>query len=225
MKTTEITIASKEKQAQIEAFSKSPNAFCRAISNRIKCVREVLDNENPIQISDLRRTQPAQISAVLISFIGGTVEWFGYKKEELSNARIEMLVNSILDKYFYLTIEDICLCFKKGREDDTYKKFYGRLDCSVFLSWFAQYDKERDEAIQSHPTNNQRPVDLTNGVPWEDYKEELIIRVECGDMYANEALLKMTSVRNMFDADRGKLLNYRYNQKHRFDDKYNHKQK
>lgn len=193
--------------------------YCRDISSRIISIREVLDNENPIQVSELRRTSPAQLSAVLIKFIGGTVEWFGYKKEELSNARIEMLVNSILDKYYYLTIEDICLCFKKGREDDTYKKFYKRLDCSVFLSWFAQYDKERDNAIQSHPTNNQQPVDLSNGIPWEEYREELIIRVECGDMYANEALVKMTNLRNMFEADKGKLFNYRYNQKHRFDNR------
>jgi hypothetical protein len=149
--------------------------------------------------------------------------FFSFSKDSMPNAQIVMIVNDIIEKYYYFRLEDVCLCFKKGRLDSTYRKFYGRLDGSVFLDWFAKYDKERDEAIQSHPTNNQRPVDLTNGVPWEDYKEELIIRVECGDMYANEALLKMTSVRNMFDADRGKLLNYRYNQKHRFDDKYNHK--
>ena len=57
------------------------------------------------------------------------------------------------------------------------------------------------------------------GVPWEEYREELVIRIECGDMYANEQLQRMESVRRRFETDKGKLFAYRYNQKHRFDPK------
>ena len=196
-----------------------PMQYCKSISNRITSIKEVLDNENPIQLSELKRTSPAQLSAVLIKFIEGTLDWFGYKKEEMPDSRVSMLVGSIMEKYFYFTIEDVCLCFKRGRENDSYDKFYGRLDCSVFLKWFAKYDKERENALQSHPSNNKTIPNLMQGIPWEEYREELIIRVECGDMYANEQQQRMESVRKRFQADRGKLFNYRYNQKHKFDDR------
>lgn len=130
-----------------------------------------------------------------------------------------MIVNDIMDKYFYFRLEDVCLCFKKGRFDSNYRKFYGRVDGSVFLEWFAKYDKEREEVLQSHPSNNQVVSDITQGVPWEEYRDDLIKRAESGDTKASEALSKMESVRKLFDADKGTLYCYRYNMKHRFDNK------
>ena len=203
----------------MEAFSKSPMQFCKNISNRITSIKEVLDNEMPIQLSELKRTSPAQLSAVLIKFIEGTIDWFGYKKDEMPDSRIEMLIASIMEKYYYFTIEDVCLCFKRGRENDSYDKFYGRLDCSVFLKWFAKYDKERVSALQSHPSNNQTIPNLMQGIPWEQYKEDLEKRVAEGDEKAKEQLDAMESVRRKFEADEGQLFAYRYNQKHRFDPK------
>lgn len=191
--------------------------YCKSISNRITSIKEVLDNDNPIQLSELKRTAPVQLSAVLIKFIEGTIDWLGYKKDDMPDSRISMLVNSIIEKYFYFTIEDVCLCFKRGRENDSYDKFYGRLDCSVFLRWFAKYDKEREEAVQSHPSNNLRVEDY-NGVPYELYKEELLAKIEEGDESARKALENMESVRRMFAADAGKVFAYQYNRKHRLDD-------
>ena len=201
------------------AFSKSPMQFCKNISNRITSIKEVLDNEMPIQLSELKRTSPAQLSAVLIKFIEGTIDWFGYKKDEMPDSRIEMLIASIMEKYYYFTIEDVCLCFKRGRENDSYDKFYGRLDCSVFLKWFAKYDKERESALQSHPSNNQTIPNMMQGITWEQYKEDLEKRVAEGDEKAKEQLDAMESVRRKFEADKGQLFAYRYNQKHRFDPK------
>lgn len=191
--------------------------YCKSISNRITSIKEVLDNDNPIQLSELKRTAPIQLSAVLIKFIEGTIDWFGYKKDDMPDSRISMLVNSIIEKYFYFTIEDVCLCFKRGRENDSYDKFYGRLDCSVFLKWFAKYDKEREEAVQSHPSNNLKVEDY-NGIPYELYKEELLDKIEKGDESARIALENMESVRRMFAADAGKVFAYQYNRKHRLDD-------
>ena len=125
-----------------------------------------------------------------------------------------------MEKYFYFTIEDVCLCFKRGRENESYDKFYGRLDCSVFLKWFSMYDKEREEALQSHPSNNKVIPNVMQGVPWEQYKEDLEKRVSEGDEKAKEQLEAMESVRRRFEADRGQLFAYRYNQKHRFDPKW-----
>ena len=193
--------------------------YCRSISNSVTSIKEVLDNEHPIQLSELKRTEPSKITAVLVKFIEGTIDWFGYKKEEMPDSRIIMLVNSIMEKYYYLSIEDVCLCFKKGREDASYEKFYGRLDCSVFLKWFAKYDKEREAALQSHPANNRPTVDLSNGVPWEDYEEEMLARIAGGDLYANEQYRNMKLVQSLFARNMGAYKNYQYNRKHRFDDR------
>ena len=195
-----------------------PMQYCKSISNRITSIKEVLDNENPIQLSELKRTSPAQITAVLIKFIEGTLDWFGYKKEEMPDSRVSMLVSSIMEKYFYFTIEDVCLCFKRGRENESYDKFYGRLDCSVFLKWFAKYDKERESAVQSHPSNNKSAVDLSNGVtPYTE--DELQAMIAGGDLYANQLLQAKKKIAALFSRDAGVYKNYQYNRKHRFDDK------
>ena len=57
------------------------------------------------------------------------------------------------------------------------------------------------------------------GIPWEQYKEDLEKRVAEGDEKAKEQLEAMESVRRKFEADKGQLFAYRYNQKHRFDPK------
>lgn len=219
MITTEISIIGEAKREAIKAFSAMPMQYCKSISNRITSIKEVLDNENPIQLSELRRTSPAQLSAVLIKFIEGTLDWFGYKKEEMPDSRVSMLVSSIMEKYFYFTIEDVCLCFKRGRESESYDKFYGRLDCSVFLKWFAKYDKERESALQSHPSNNQNIPIVSQGIPYDQYREELLAMIAGGDLYANEHLQAMESVKRRFEADKGQLYAYRYNRKHKYDPK------
>lgn len=157
--------------------------------------------------------------AVLIKFIEGTLEFFSFKKGDMSEAQIVMIVNDIIEKYYYFRLEDVCLCFKKGRIDSGYRKFYGRVDGSVFLDWFAMYDKEREGVLQSHPSNNTAPVDLSNGVPWEEYEADMRRRMEEGDEKAKEQYESMLNVRRMFDENFGNYVNYKYYRKHRFDDK------
>lgn len=201
----------------VKAFSTSPIAFTKSISDSVTTIRQVLDTDNPIQLSEWMREAPNQMRAVLIKFIEGTLMFFSFPKDAMPNQQIVMIVNDILEKYYYFRLEDVCLCFKKGRMDSTYRKFYGRLDGSVFLDWFAKYDKEREEAVQSHPSNNLKVEDY-NGVPYDLYKEELLAKIEEGDESARKALENIESVRRMFAADAGKVFAYQYNRKHRLDD-------
>lgn len=196
-----------------------PMLFCRNISNSITSIKEVLDSECPIQLSELKRKSPNQIRAVLIKFIEGSLEFFSFKRTDMSQQQIVMIVDGIMNKYFYLTIEDVCLCFKKAREDSSYRRFYGRVDGSVFMDWFAKYDKERENVLQSHPSNNVAHVDLTNGVPWEDYEEEMLARAAGGDLYAGAQYRQMHSVQQLFQKNMGAYKNYQYNRKHRFDNR------
>lgn len=196
-----------------------PMQFCRNISNNITTIRQALDAEVPIQLSELKRESPDQIRAVLIKFIEGSLEYFSFKRTDMSPSQIVMIVNDIMEKYYYFRLEDVCLCFKKGRIDSNYRKFYGRVDGSVFLDWFAMYDKERENAVQSHPSNNVAPVDLSNGVPFAQYEEDMLARIAGGDLYANEQYMRMKSVQQLFAMNMGAYKNYQYNRKHRFDNR------
>lgn len=203
----------------VKAFSQSPISYCKTISNSISTIRQALDVEHPIQLSEWGRLVPNEMRAVLIKYIEGTLMFFSFPKDAMPNAQIVMIVEDIIEKYYYFRLEDVALCFKKGRVDANYRKFYGRLDGSVFLEWFARYDKERESVLQSHPSNNQTIPLISQGIPWEQYREDLMKKVEEGDEEAKNQLEAMESVRRRFEADRGQLFNYRYNQKHKFDDK------
>lgn len=203
----------------VKAFSNSPMSICRNISNNITSIRQAIDTEAPIQLSEWKNLSPNEIRAVLIKFIEGTLEYFSFKRTDMSSQQIIMIVNDIMDKYFYFRLEDVCLCFKKGRIDSNYRKFYGRVDGSVFLDWFAMYDKERQEVLYSHPSNSLQVEEVTTGVPWEEYRSKMIELAENGDEDALKHLESMENVRKMFDADAGVVANYKYNMKHRFDDR------
>jgi hypothetical protein len=216
---TEITLASQEKQEIVKAFLTSPIAYTKNISNTVSTIRQAIDVEHPIQLSEWNRLAPNEMRAVLIRFIEGTLMFFSFSKDAMPNAQIVMIVNDIIEKYYYFRLEDVALCFKKGRVDANYRKFYGRLDGSVFLEWFAKYDKERESVLQSHPSNNQTIPLISQGIPWEQYKEDLERRIAEGDEEAKKNLEAMESVRRRFEEDKGQLHAYRYNRKHRFDPK------
>ena len=218
MITTEITLASEKKRELLKCSSQHLTTYCKGISNSITSIREALDTPTPIQLSELNRENPNVIRAILIKFIQGSLAFFSFKPDDMSVPQIEMIVNSIMSKYFYFRIEDVCLCFKKAREDSSYRRFYGRVDGSVFLDWFAQYDKERENVLQSHPSNNQSYTDLSRGVSALT-EDDLLAMIAGGDLYANQMLQAKRLVEGLFNRDKGVLKNYQYNRKHRFDKK------
>lgn len=196
-----------------------PTLYCKAISNSITSIRQALDTETPIQLSEWKRLAPDHLRAVLVKFIEGTLEYFSFKRTDMSPQQIVMIVTDILEKYWYFRLEDICLCFKKGRIEGSYRKFYGRVDGSVFLDWFAMYDRERDAAVHSQPSNSPRQTSLSEGIPWEDYEELMLARIAGGDLYANEQYLHMKSVQEWFQANLGAYRDYQYSRKHRYDNR------
>lgn len=215
---TEITLASEKKRELLKASLPQLTLYCKNISRSITTIREAIDTECPIQLSELNREAPNHIRAILIKFIEGTLAFFSFSPDAMSVPQIEMIVSSIMSKYFYFRIEDVCLCFKKGREDSTYRRFYGKVDGSVFLDWFAKYDKERENVLQSHPSNNQSYTDLSRGVSALT-EDDLLAMIAGGDLYANQMLQAKRLVEGLFNRDKGVLKNYQYNRKHRFDKK------
>lgn len=219
MITTEITLASQRKQEAVKAFSTSPIGCIEKLWGQVSSVRQALEPDCPIQLSELNKTSPNQIRAAIIKLIERSLIYAGFDPKTMNNDQLVMVVNDIIESYPHYRLEDVIMVFKKGRREEGYPQFYGRIDCRIFLSWFKVYDRERSSVIESLPSNNMKPVDLSQGIPWEQYREDLMAMIAGGDLYANEHLRAMESVQRRFAADRGKLFVYRYNQKHKFDDK------
>lgn len=203
----------------MRAFSQLPKQCIEAISSKVHSVRQAIDPKCTIQLSEWNRLAPNPLKIAMVSLIGDALEDAGFKPTDMTNKQVSTLVMDIIEKYPYYRLDDVVMCLKKGRTDEAYPSFYGRIDNKVFMKWFSLYDKERTEAIQSHPSNNQSIADFSQGIPWEQYREDLMAMIAGGDLYANENLRAMESVQRRFAADRGKLFAYRYNQKHKFDDR------
>ena len=87
----------------VSEFTAEP---CRNISNNITSIRQAIDTEAPIQLSEWKNLSPNEIRAVLIKFIEGTLEYFSFKRTDMSSQQIVMIVNDIMEKYFYFRLED-----------------------------------------------------------------------------------------------------------------------
>lgn len=211
---TEISITSKEIAV---LSSKQLIAICKNISNEITSISQAI-NAPPIQLSQWRKDNETCIRAVLVKFIEGTLLFYGRSREDMNDYQVASIVNSILDKYYYFRIEDVCLCFKRARENSSYGGFYGKIDGSVIMSWFATYDRERDDVI--HSLNDVKVnCNTSENISREEYKEILLAKMAGGDLYANADYMKMCEVNKIFFDKRFEIGTYKYNRLHKFDNK------
>lgn len=205
----------------MQAFSQQPIAYCKRISNSITSLQQAI-KQVTATIAQLNRECPGKLKFTIVKFIEGMLRYYGYNPDEdktVSDMQVATLVNDICEKYYYLNIADVCLCFKKARQSPgKYGRFYGKFDASVVMNWFTMYDKERDEVIHSMP--EEKPNVFTGEeCSREEYIEILQAKIAGGDLYANEALQRVgVFERIMFDR-RGEYANYKYWQKHKFDNK------
>lgn len=158
------------------------------------------------------------LQSVLVKFLEGMLYYYGRTKDDMNDIQVKMIVDDIIEKYYYFRIEDVCLCFKKARQDSKYKNFYGRIDGSVIMSWFATYDKERDEVIQSIP-DEKTAVYSGNEISREEYLDICLAKAAGGDMDAYKLLIMAEIAERAFMNLRGEYHKYKYNQKHKFDTK------
>lgn len=201
----------------MKAFLLSPISYTKNISNSVTTIKQAIQTQYPIQLSEWTRIDNDAIKVVLIKFIEGMINFFGFPTTSMSNEQIIVTVNSILEKYYYFRLEDVCMCFKKARTDTKYKGFYSRLDGSVIMQWFAIYDKERDEIIQSLPQENNTPIYTGSECSREEYKDILLTKIAGGDLYANELLQRIEMSDRLLNPNNGEYRNYKYWQKHRYD--------
>lgn len=209
----DIITLNKEQQTSLIQLKKS----CKKISDSNISIKEAITCTD-IQLSQISKDNPVVLAALLISFIKGMLLYFGRTTEDMTKEQLEYVVKDIIQTYYYLHIEDVCLCFKRARIYNRYDKFYGKIDGSVILKWFSTYDKERDEAIQSLPQQTQTIYTGTE-MSREDYIEMLEAMVAGGDLYANEKIRMVSRISDSFNKDRRMYLKYQSDKKSKYSNK------
>jgi len=94
------------------------------------------------------------MTSVLSAIIGETAVFFSIKNQITPN-QIKQTCEMIAERYYYLKLSDLKLCFFRGRMGD-YGKVYDRMDGGVILDWIAQYNEARMRTSESLSQENHR---------------------------------------------------------------------
>jgi hypothetical protein len=110
---------------------------------RCRDIREVLTSGKP-QISALIKTHGETVVANAVrALIVGVCENISVGKNMTEN-QIQFAGEMIVEKFWYLKLEDFALCFRRGLVGD-YGKIYDRMDVQVLCEWLNEYESKRNE--------------------------------------------------------------------------------
>lgn len=118
----------------------------------------------------------------------------------MNAAQVALVTDMILEKFWYLTVEEIKSCF---REKMFSAKIYDRLDGNIILGWLREYDLQRDQLMeqinidQKNVFENTTPAPSEDGISYEEYIEGLRKKVAEGVEGAKEQLESATKLRRV----------------------------
>jgi len=198
-----------------------PILYYRAVDRDCLSIKDALTIPS-LPLSLLRKECPEKIEGLIVKCVQAMLMYYGFDpktEKTVSGYQVHTLAQDILSKYYYFNFSDLCVCFKRARQNPgLYEKFYGKFDASVVMRWFAVYDGERDEILQSLPPDKAKVVHTGQEMNRDEYIECLEAMVAGGDLYANEWLIKVGMFERLMFNNKGKYVVYQYNRKHRLDE-------
>ena len=75
-------------------------------------------------------------------------------QNKLNEAQVMEIAVEIISMYYYLTMEDIYLIFRKAKRGE-FGKVYGSLSMIDIFEWFTKYDNERTRVYVSESTKHK----------------------------------------------------------------------
>ena len=198
-----------------------PKAYLQRITSNLSNVRELYENGNfPIAISTLNRSNPTKVRAVLIQYIGQMLKYFG-RQEDMDDAQVNALCSDIMEEYYYLSFEEIILCFRDVRmHPNSYEKIYRQISPATFMSWLQTFVRKRNEELKSvKPYTEEETDNAENTMSRDEYEECLLARAAGGDSEASAALRQMKRVALHYFKNRHSYGNYKYWRKHKYDER------
>ena len=86
---------------------------------------------------------PEKIHALVASYLIDFSLLLGLKRP-LNEVQIEFIANEIVTNYWYFTIADINVIFRRAKSG-YYGEFYESVNPPKILTWFSQYESEKDQ--------------------------------------------------------------------------------
>lgn len=154
----------------------------------------MIKSDSPNLATIKNRASRADAQALISLAICEVCEFYNVK-QSMSDVQIAMTADLILERFWYLKLEEVKKCFRDAIVNE---KVYERLDGSVFLGWLAKYDIERtniatdiSENEDKAQANNDATLLIGDGQPrgtYSEYKQRVLQRIEQGDEKAKEEL-------------------------------------
>nr|WP_288747444.1 hypothetical protein [uncultured Phocaeicola sp.] len=182
-------ILSPQEENRLVVLKTSPEKYCETL--RPKKVEDVFLSNEPAIGTIIRKLGEPQARAILVILIADALAFFNVVNT-MSDTQVAMTVDLIIEEYPYMKTDDFKLCFKNAMKMK-YGESYNRIDGQVIMGWLREYNKERCAIAdsqswnehKSHMADEQR---TTNGMFYEEYREELKKRALSGDKSAINAL-------------------------------------
>ncbi len=166
-----------------------PEQYYRELNPRR--VEDVLVSPEPAIGTIIKECGETKARAAVVYLLADALEFFN-ASETMSDIQVAMTVDLIIEEYPYFKTDDIKLCFKNAMKQK-YGKIYNRIDGSIVIGWFREYNKERcavadKQSFDESRVHKAREAKPTEGLFYSDYLDELKRKADDGDKDASEAL-------------------------------------
>lgn len=95
----------------------------------------------------MKRERGSEVVKSALNILVCSVNDFFNLPNPMKASQIEQTTELIMERYYYLKLEEFQLCFKNAMAGD-YGPLFNRLDGSVIFEWLKKFDVERDRAVE-----------------------------------------------------------------------------
>ena len=171
-----------QEENRLAVLQTSPKNYCKALCP--KKVEDVFQSDEPSIGTIIRKFGEPQARAVLVILIADALEFFNVGNP-MSATQVATTVDLIIEEYPYMKTDDFKLCFKNAMKMK-YGENYNRIDGSIIMGWLREYNKERcavadNQSWNTHKAKLSGETNFTSGLSYEEYRNELKLRVGQGD--------------------------------------------
>jgi hypothetical protein len=182
-------ILSPQEENRLTILKTSPELYCETL--RPKKIEDVFLSNEPVIGTIIRKLGEPQARAVLVILIADALEFFNVGNT-MTATQVAITVDLIIEEYPYMKTDDFKLCFKNAMKMK-YGENYNRIDGSIIMGWLCEYNKERcaiadNQSWNKHKAYLSEEAKPTNGLFYEDYRNDIEHRAKEGDKAAINAL-------------------------------------
>lgn len=121
-----------------------------------KNISEVFECEAP-SLANVRKALGADLTKAFLAGVFSDIARFFNVKQGLTEQGLLVLVDIVMEEFYFLNIEDLKI-FKKHCFLQKYGKVYERLDASLLLEWLQAYVSQRFDEAEKVSLNEHKKL-------------------------------------------------------------------